>query len=200
MYLLYIIFEAAKVQKVFDASFHPAMPNMPLEQYSFLAVAGAVSTALIFSHLLVATVSAMSFNIVSSRVDDVMEGQDVEECSSNVQTFRTEVFTDLTMNLTTLKPEEIDSLEDIFMTSYDQLSYQVCDSFFCLVANATLSVGQTNNIFPNWRLQEGTADDSATVTSMGTSDIGATVFTVTGQCRNCLQNGPGTFGLFDDTF
>jgi hypothetical protein len=204
---------------VADAPFHSAaMLNITLtimgpHFYSFVAVV----CALLFNHQ-VARVSATSFlygTTIAPRVESTSTSMTEEggvvvlACSSNVQTFKTEVFVDLKVDLTTLTPEEIVYLEGIFMTSYNQLSYQFCDKFFRTVEQVTLSLGQSYDIFPIRRLQEVTTDvnapaEAASAAANSTSavaiapDVGSTVFLVTGQCRNCLPDDSGTFSLFDD--
>jgi hypothetical protein len=158
----------------------------------------AVACALLFNHE-VARASVMIFKRTTPQVDNITEGgQVVLACSSNVQTFSTEVFVDLKVNLTTLTLDEIDYLEGIFMTSYNQLSYQVCDRFFRTVEQVTLNLGQSINIFPYWHLQQSIAHANSTPAAAAPSSIGPTVFTVTGQCRNCLQDDFETLGLFDN--
>ncbi|CAB9517018.1 unknown protein (Partial), partial [Seminavis robusta] len=70
-------------------------------------------------------------------VEKIQEGQDVD-CAGEIRTFTTTVFVDVTASLDEIGEDEKLLLEDTFKSTYNGLTFSVCDSYFRTVADASL--------------------------------------------------------------
>jgi hypothetical protein len=137
----------------------------------------------------------------------ITEGQQVP-CPASQSTFRTEVFSQMSVNLTSITLQEIQELERGFVKAYNGLAFQMCDSLFRQVVAVELHIAPTpgaNNSTVGRRLQEVLLDasngnNSNYNTSRNREEVVPTLFAATGSCRNCLVTTDGQFNLFDDAF
>jgi hypothetical protein len=148
------------------------------------------------------------------------------ECGEQQTTFKSEVFSDLRVDLLSIDPKQIKALEKAFLKSYRKVSFRSCDSYFRAISRVELriapppknGVGQSN--YTSTRrlggrsLQEVLDTMRNNSTMAGTSDapnvnttaeevqreLLPTLFAVVGSCRDCPVSLSGQFKLFEDSF
>ncbi|CAB9511189.1 expressed unknown protein [Seminavis robusta] len=149
---------------------------------------------------------------INVTADAIVEGQ-IVDCEPTQEEFRSEIFSDLQVNLTSLTVEEVTLLEEAFRDVYNNMAFFSCDTYFRALEEVQLRIGQPEKIFPNRRLEEAsnyTSFDNFTNTTNTTlaenstyavqTYVGNTLFSVTGSCRNCPVSDAGYFNIFDDAF
>ena len=146
-------------------------------------------------------------------VSDLQEGQEVA-CSGEVQMFTSTVYADV--NLQEIGPERKALLEDLFMTSYNDLAFSSCDGLFRSVVDVSLetevNVGalrrflqENAGAFLNYTNSTNTSSWLNTTIANPTipplpSRESASIFSITGTCRDCPVTSSGSFSLFDAAF
>ncbi|CAB9526000.1 expressed unknown protein (Partial), partial [Seminavis robusta] len=105
-----------------------------------------------FNDLIVQLQEGGSLETVTG-VGKIQEGQDVD-CSGELKTFTTTVFVDVTANLDEIGEDEKLLLEETFKSSYNGLTFSVCDSYFRTVADASLEEQDVTSWYNGRRLQE----------------------------------------------
>jgi hypothetical protein len=135
----------------------------------------------------------------------LIEGQQVM-CPSIQSTFQTQVFSQLTVDLTSITLQEVRELEQGFVEAYNDLAFQSCDYWFRQVVAVELHIGSNATTNAGRRLQDvlsGNVNSSILgnidYTSPNRTEMVPTLFDVTGSCRNCPVTDNGQFYLFDDT-
>jgi len=157
-------------------------------------VTAAEFASVFYSLVDLAVANGQISSIAVARGNVIREGQfssQPVDCSSDVQQFRSDVSTGLTVDVSTLTEEEIVALQGIFQDCYNGLAFSNCDNLFRTVAAVQLKI--VPSIYPNCRLQETFGDTAE-------SAVQATVFEVTGDCRDCPVTPSGTLNLIDDSF
>lgn len=141
--------------------------------------------------------------------------------ADDIKIFTTTVYADISVTLEELRQEEKALLEHMFLHTYNEMSFQACDSHFRTVLDVSLETikrpqeldrqvmyeSRANSTFVNSTWPSSNSWNSSALnftlplnnaTEGHTIFISTNVFQVRGSCRNCVVPASGSFTLFDD--
>lgn len=153
-----------------------------------------------FSKILQDTINTLRAENKITSVQNVVrvsEGQMDGQCTADVATFESMFYADFVGQPGLLRSAEIALLEEGFASTYNDLIYNSCDSYFRSITDVQLipGVSRRRGLQATGVGNANNASDIVTLQSEAPS-----VYLVTGQCRGCPVTGAGTFSLMNDAF